>query len=175
MEKYKLIQFSPEEYREIMKAKDYFLKKGDRGNPPKFLVICGPVGTGKTRLRRGKYQEGYVVIDEGDIYARLKPILISDEKYADFIDFVIANLIREAIVGRKNILIEVLMDKMEPIKTIMNKMIALGYKTEIEYIHNDIAKSWENNISRGKDNISAYYSQNNLFRLILNYFEENKN
>lgn len=175
MEKYKIIQFSPGEYREILKTKEGFLEKGVKEDPPKFRIICGPPGTGKTRYRREKYQEDYVVIDEGDIYARLKPILTNDEKYANFIDFVIESLIDEAIKEQKNILIEVLMNEMEPMKTIMDKMIALGYKPEIEYIHNDIEKSWQNNISRGEDNISAFYSQDNLFKWFLNYFEENKN
>lgn len=172
MTKQKIIKFSAKEFMAIEEAFESFMKKGDKSNPPLFRAICGPPGSGKTRYRREKYEKGFVVIDEGDITKKIWPLLTSEQKYVDFIGWMTNSLIREAIRERKNIMIEVLLNEEQPLKMIMDKMKDLGYQPEVELIHNDLEKCLENNEKRGKDNISAYYSQDNLFQWLLAYFRE---
>lgn len=36
--------------------------------PPRFVLILGPTGVGKSRLRKERYATGYVLLDAGDFH-----------------------------------------------------------------------------------------------------------
>ena len=73
--------------------------------PPQFAVVCGPTASGKTRHRREKYANGYVVVDATDVFIRL-----SRGKYIDFpsfleepMDIIGTAIAKRAIQERRNI------------------------------------------------------------------------
>ena len=140
---------------------DSFLLKGKQDNPPKFVVIAGPVATGKTTLRRKKYAQNYVLVDSGELF----DIFIANksgedaEKMKQRSVTIGAELVSRSIAQRRNIVIEILGDLEEPKKTILPKMTSLGYEIEIEFIECDLKEALRREEARGRDNMSAYYSQ----------------
>lgn len=152
-----------------------FLKTGLSSKQPQYVIVCGPVGTGKSRMRKQKYSKDYVFIDAGDIYLKLTDNETKKvDKIDQYVEITAKSLVSRAIEQKKNIVIEIIMDKEQPIKSIMDKMIEKGYKVQVDYIHNDPVKSWENNLNRGKHNISAYYSQDQTMSWFVNYFNNKK-
>lgn len=140
---------------------DSFLLKGKQDYPPRFIVIAGPVGTGKTTFRRKKYAEDYVLIDAGELF----DIYIADksgdeaEKMEQRAMAVGVELAARSIGQRRNIVIEILGDQEEPKKSILPKMTSLGYQTDIEFIDCDVEEALRREKAGGRDNMSAYYSQ----------------
>jgi hypothetical protein len=61
------MRLGPGVQRRIEEVIDSFLRKGRQDNPPKFVVLAGGVGSGKSTVRREKYSEGYVLIDAGEL------------------------------------------------------------------------------------------------------------
>jgi KaiC/GvpD/RAD55 family RecA-like ATPase len=140
---------------------DSFLLKGKQDTPPKFVVIAGPVGTGKTTCRREKYAQDYVLIDAGELF----DIYITDksgdeaEKMEQRAMAVGVELVTRAVGQRRNIVIEILGDQEEPKKSILPKMASLGYQTKIEFIDCDVEEALRREKAGVRDNMSAYYSQ----------------
>lgn len=128
---------------------------------PTLVVIMGPVATGKTRYRREHYRSGYVVLDAGDIFVRL-----SRGSYVEFpsllehpMDVIGSAVARRAVRERRHIVTEIIGAEAESAKDLIDAMLAGGYRTDVVYVHNDPAQSWEWNVNRSRDNISAYYAE----------------
>lgn len=153
----------PDKYIAILKLIDDFCIRGKVQEPPEFLVISGGTGVGKTTIRRQKYSDGWVVVDPGDLYHAGKKTVGEDSVELPWIYFSGIELVKRAIAERRNILIEVIGDKFEPLNNLLDKMKAIGYTVRVEFIFNDIAKSWENNLKRGKDNTSSFYTQDETY------------
>ncbi len=141
---------------------------GDTANPPHLVIISGGVGVGKTTHRKEKYSKGWVLVDAGEVYQAIKPLIEIPEEEETLMYLAGNWLLSKAIADRKNIVIEIIMDKLEPIRTIIGQMKGEGYEVEVIGMVNDIQKSWENNLNRDKDNTSAHYTQDET----LSWFEE---
>jgi hypothetical protein len=63
----KLAEFTGEEFIQIGEIARPFWERGTSENPPKFVIVMGGIGAGKTTLRRLKYAEGYVHFDYSEI------------------------------------------------------------------------------------------------------------
>jgi hypothetical protein len=145
--------------------------KGNKEEPPRFEIIAGPVGVGKTTFIKANYTEGWVLVDSGETYREIKG-LIDQPEYEALTMYLAGNwLVSKAIGDRRNILIEINMDKEEPITTIIQKMKGIGYQVKVNFIQNDIETSWKNNLNRSKDNTSAYYTQDETLSWFVEYFK----
>jgi predicted kinase len=140
---------------------DGFLLKGKQDTPPMFVVIAGPVGTGKTTFRREKYAQDYVLIDAGELFDIYTADKSGDEaeKMEQRAMAAGVELVERSVGQRRNILIEILGDQEEPKKSILPKMASLGYQTKIEFIDCDVEEALRREKAGGRDNMSAYYSQ----------------
>ncbi len=157
---HKTLELNKEEFDYLKNNVNGFLEKGSIPQEPQFVVVCGPVGTGKSTIRKKKFNKGFVLIDAGEVYLKLTNNESNRiEKLEGFIEIVGSLLTAEAIDQKRNIVIEVLMDNEQPIKSIIDKMVEKGYKVKLEYIHADPVTSWKRNISREKHNISSYHTQ----------------
>lgn len=160
VEKPKLIEITNDEFEYLSKIVDELLAKGDHSQEPNFIIMCGGVGSGKSTIRKQKYNEGYVVIDAGEVYLKLTDNEKNKiDKIDAFIDFVGSFLVSEAIEKKKNIVIEVLLDKQQPIMDIIDKMLKKGYKNNLEFIECDPVEAWKRHLGREKNNISSYNTQ----------------
>ena len=131
------------------------------GAPLQFALVLGPIATGKTRHRREKYSQGYVVVDAADIF-----ISLSRGQYIDFpssleepLDIIGATVARRAIQERRHIVTEIIGHEEAPTHQLIDAIVAIGYKVNLDYIHKDVAEAWEWNVKRSDDNISAYYTE----------------
>ena len=132
-----------------------------QGVAPQFVLILGPVATGKTRFRRQKYEQGYVVVDAADVFINL-----SRGRYVDFpsglegtMDTIGATVARRAVRERRHIVTEIIGHEYGPTCQLIDAMLAIGYKIDVVYIHKDVAEAWKWNLSRSDSNISAYYTE----------------
>ncbi|MFZ2720122.1 MAG: zeta toxin family protein [Minisyncoccia bacterium] len=145
--------------------------KGTKEEPPRFEIIAGPVGVGKTTLIKANYADGWVLVDSGETYREIKSSIEQPEHEALTMYLAGNWLVSKAIADRRNILIEINMDKEEPIMTIIQKMKDIGYQVKVNLIRNDIETSWKNNLNRSKDNTSAYYTQDETLSWFVEYFK----
>jgi hypothetical protein len=132
-----------------------------RGGPPQIAIVCGPTATGKTRHRRKKYAKGYVVVDAADIF-----ISLSRGKYIHFpsfleepMDLIGAAIAKRAIQERRNIVTEIIGHVLEPFQGLIDAMLAIGYKVDLDAVIKDVVEAWEWNLKRSDDNISAFYTE----------------
>jgi GRAM domain len=142
------------------------------GGQSEFVLILGPVCSGKTTLRREHYSKGYVLIDAAEIFLSL-----SDGEYFEFgqafeepMELIGSMIAKRAIEERRNIVTEMIGN--EPHKTVFGAMTAINYKVQIRYVQCDMEEGWRRNLNRGDDNISAAYTQAYHQRWILNAVKE---
>ena len=159
---YGAIKMDPDKYLALLKIIDDFCLRGKQEKVPQFMVIMGGIGVGKTTIRKAIYANDWVIADPNDIFQAVKRT-IGPEGDIPYVYFAGVEIVRRAINERRNILIEVTGDKLEPLKKVLDGMEALGYKLDLKAIHNDIEKSWQNNLNRDKDNTSALYTQDEVY------------
>ncbi|MFH0342905.1 MAG: zeta toxin family protein [Chromatiales bacterium] len=131
------------------------------GNTPALALIMGGAAVGKTRFRRKRYARGYVVVDAGDIFIKLSRGGTFDfpshlEKPMEVIGSSIA---RRAVRERRNIVVELIGAEFEPVDRLIDTYKSLGYRVNVNYLRADLEQSWEWNINRSENNISAYHAE----------------
>ena len=119
-----------------------------------------PAG-GKTTLRKQHYSTGYVLVDAAEVFLSL-----SRGEYFDFpgpfgqmLDLIGPLIARRALRERRHIVTELIGAEVEPTKALMKAMRAIGYHIEMQAVVCDIEEAQRRNMSRGDDNISAYYAE----------------
>lgn len=167
---YQAHKLDVEKYLLVKKAEDDFLNKSPVEEKPKFVVLGGPIGVGKTTIRREKYSEGYVMIDSEDAFQAVKKFENDPEQTHLYLQVLGMELVARAIAERRNIIIEVLLDTVDPIQAIIEKMKGVGYDVQVVAIQNDVETSWQNNLKRGKDNVSALYTQELTMSWFVSHF-----
>ncbi len=165
-----VVSLDPQKYIQVKAAQEIFLVAGTASDEPVFVVIAGPIGVGKTTIRHKDYAAGYVNIDAEDANKAIDAFIADPEEQAIYLSVLGEELVARAIHERRNIVIEVLMDNVEPIKSIIESMTAIGYKVDIKVIHNTVEKSWENNQNRPKGSMSALYTQDLTMSWFTTYF-----
>jgi len=160
-----------------MKILNFFKKKNSSGNQsenteliknekpkndqPELIIIMGGVCTGKTTLRKNKYAKGYVNIDAGEIFIEL-----SKGEYYDFPSHLEGTMnqiglekMRESVLGKKNIVIEIIGAEYESVKELIDLSERINYSNKVDYLECDMDEAWQRNINRGNDNISAHFCE----------------
>src|SRR5262245_47862249 len=136
---------------------------------PEFILILGPVCSGKTTLRRQQYSKGYVLIDAAEIFLSLSRgnYFEFGEAFEEPMEFIGNAIVQRAIKERRNIVTE-MTGGSNDINTIIDAMTELNYKGQVPYVHCDLEEAKRRNRKRGNDNISAYYTGRYHERWILN-------
>ena len=124
-QKEKTVLLETEELKYLLNIIKAFLQNGKVEKNPKLIIISGGVGAGKTTIIKEKFSVGNVYIDAAQIHLILtgnetKKI----EKYNLYFDFIGMQLVKCAIEEKYNIIVEIIGDKIEPVKSIIDKMIA---------------------------------------------------
>lgn len=171
----KQIELSEEEFEAIEEVINIFLEKGSESDSPKFIVLTGPIASGKTTIRREKYSEKYVLIDSGELFDAFNGKGDEDPaKKAEYLMVAGIELVRRSIAMKANIVIEITADttdRGEKLKLIVEKMASLGYEVEPQYIHCDIEECKKRNL-KGRDNVSSYYSTDETLHYFMVYFTD---
>jgi len=158
----KTIQFSGEEFIKIGEIARKFWENGSTGNPPKFIIIMGGVGSGKTTIRRQKFGNNYVNFDFGEVYMAIeKSVGENDSKLTVYAILACDLILGESLKEKKNIVIEIIGDTVvfQPIISAMEK---IGYEVAINAISADPAEAYKRHLKatqEEKDYLSAYFTQ----------------
>lgn len=156
----------------MLDGSKHFLDKWKTGNPPEIVIVAWPVGTGKTRLIKGKYQNDYVWIDPNEIANYITDNWKKNIENLQGISWAIAsNLLARGISDKKNYVIEVTFTKPEIVDYIKEYMEKIWYKISIDFVISDEKIAWENNISRSETNMSSLYTEDAIYELFRNFFE----
>ncbi len=133
---------------------------------PSWVLILGGVASGKTTLRREKYASGYVTLDAAEIFLRLCqgryvdfPPPPNEGKIAEALEQIGYGIALRAVQKRCNIVTELIGPKPEVMERLLAAMQAAKYKMKLVYVECDPAVGWERNLARGRDNISAVYTE----------------
>lgn len=130
---------------------------------PKLVLIMGGTGSGKTTQRKLNYSKGYVLLDAGDIFKAIcKGNDIAYNFGDDFIEAMEAigqTVARRAIEEKRNIVMEIIGDKMEIVSSIIESMEACGYKTQIEAVVCDPVVAYERHLKGAMEFLSSYFSE----------------
>jgi hypothetical protein len=154
----------------------HFLDKWKTGNPPEIVIVAWPVGTGKTRLIKSKYKDDYVWIDPNEIANYITDNWKKNIENLQGISWAIAsNLLARGISDKKNYVIELTFTKPEIVDYIKEYMEKIWYKISIDFVISDEKIAWENNISRSETNMSSFYTEDAVYALFRDFFENTYN
>ncbi len=166
----KIVHLDADEFKYLSVVSDFFLQNSKVEESPIFIVVAGGPCAGKTTFINKEYNNGYVLIDAAQIHLKLTDNESRKvEKYNAYFDFIGMQVVSAAIEGKKNIVVEIIMDKSEPIQSIMDKMIEKGYKVNVKFIECDPVEAWKRNLNRAKHNISAVYTQDQTLSWFVRY------
>ena len=130
------------------------------GQPVAVIFMGGPA-TGKTTVRKQKCSSGYVLIDAADIFLSLSrgEFFSCPEAFQEPMDLIGRLVTRRALSERRNIVTEVIGAEVEPAQQLIEALKSIGYNVEVAAITCDVQEAMRRNMSRGDDNISAYYAE----------------
>jgi 2-phosphoglycerate kinase len=133
------------------------------GETPKFVLITGGPGSGKTTQRKMKYSTGYVLIDAGDVFKNIcKGNDLAYQFGEDFVEALeaIGQLIaNRAIEEKRNIVMEIIGDKFDVVTAIVEAMKNRGYDAHLEAIYCDVAEAYERHLKGAYESLSSYFSE----------------
>ena len=159
----KLTDYTGEEYLKILNLAKSIFEPGISDASPKFVILIGGVGSGKTTMRKDKYVKGYVQFDFGEILMSLRKIFgNNDSRMTDSASAVCEMVMEESLGKKKNIVIEIIGDKKDVIEPVIDGITKLGYKVSIVYVSVDPAEGYKRHLKAVHDDanyFSAYYSQ----------------
>lgn len=170
----KVVQFTSDEFLKVGEAAKPFWERGTTGNPPKLVIFMGGVGAGKTTARREQYATGYVHFDFGEILNMLKQTFgENDLKLASYVSLACDLILKECILEKKNIVIEIIGDNYDAVAPVIDSMKGIGYDVSINAITCDIAEAYQRHIKavqEDPDYISSVHTQEGTLSYFFNYF-----
>jgi predicted kinase len=165
-----VVTFSGDEYLYLTGISESFLYKEITGGQPEFVIVAGGPGSGKSTIIKDKYNNDHVLVDAAKIHLAITENESKKaEKYNSYFDFIGMHLVACAIEGKKNIIVEIIGDKMEPIRSIIDKLIEKGYKVDFQFINCDPEEAWKRNLQRDQLNISAVHTQDQTLSWFVRY------
>lgn len=123
---------SGEDEYTIRSIADNFLQEGDNGSPPRFAIVTGDIGLGKTNFRWHVFQKGFVYLDYGEVYNLYSNMYLTDNpRWLINAELTCEMILKEGIRQQKNMVIEIIGDKQEEIDSIKTYMTSIGYEVEV--------------------------------------------
>lgn len=171
----KVAKFSGEEFLLIGEIIKPFWENGVSEDPPKFVMVMGGVGAGKTTIRRQQFGKGYVNFDIGDVYTTLKNAVGKEHpRLPEYVAVAMDMIFKESIEAKKNIVIEIIGDSYEAITPVIDKMREAGYDVSVNGITCDPADAYQRHLKAIKedpDYISSYFTQEPTLKAFFTHFE----
>lgn len=136
---------------------------------PVAVVIMGGVAAGKTSLRRHNYSAGYVLIDSADIFLGLSPEQGLDfpEALLDPMEHVGSAVALMALSENRSIVTEIIGADQTKTVELIESLKSIGYEVEVVGVTCDVEEAFTRNMSRGPDNISAYFAESFQIKWII--------
>lgn len=157
------LNLTVEEVAKLTEIAKPFWEEGVSQNPPQLVILTGGVASGKTTMRRQKFNDGYVQFEYGDVYTAVKKAINADEEKLLKYAFFASNLIlKESLTAKKNIVTEIIGDNKALISPIIDGIIKKGYKVSVNYVSSDPIEAYKRHliaVKEDKDYWSAYFTQ----------------
>ena len=154
---------SREDVATLFAMTNFFVERGTSESPPKFVVVTGGTGAGKTTVRRDRYGSGFVHLDSGEIEAAVVAHFGADHpRLPLYVRMVNDWVSRESLAQRKNIVIELIGDDAEILRVLMDKMKEIGYEVSGEYVYCDLSEAINRHTAAAmtdKDYHSSYFTE----------------
>lgn len=171
----KVVSMDGEQFLKIGSLAKPFWERGISENPPNFVIFMGGIGSGKTTIRRQQHDKDYVHFDFGEIFNVFEKEYGKDNpQLSDYAMFACGLILKESLMGRKNIVIEIIGDNHNLIFPVIDKMKGIGYDVILSPIVADIEESRIRHLKatkEDKDYISSYYTQEATLSFFYQYFE----
>ena len=169
-----VMTISGEEFLRVGEIAKTFFEKVSSAQPPSFVILMGGIGSGKTAIRREKFSEGYVNFDSGEINKAVEDSVGKDNpRLMDYSWLAMDIILKECILEKKNIVIEIIGDNYDQITPVIDKMKEIGYEVQVNGIISDVAESYKRHLLATKEDknyISSYYTQGLTLLSFFNYF-----
>jgi hypothetical protein len=157
------VQISGEEYIQIDKVAKMFWANGKAEAPPKFFIVMGGVGAGKTTVRRQQFADDFVNFEFGEILNATKKEFGEDNpKVLDYAVIAGDMILRESLRAKKNMVIEIIGDNKALIEPVMDIMKNLGYNLSIQFVSCDPDEGYRRHlklVEEDRDYLSSYFTQ----------------
>ncbi len=159
----KVVHFSGEEYLKISGIVRPLMENGKSESQPQFVILMGGIGSGKTTVRRQRYNIGFVNFDFGELFNTIKKEFGADNsKLTNYTAMASDLILQETLNSKKNIVIEIIGDKKDVIDPVIDSMTDRGYKVSIQFISCDPTEAYNRHLKAVKEDsgyFSAYYTQ----------------
>lgn len=169
----RVTSFSGEEYLAVAAVVKNIFTACKPEDPPKFVIIMGGVGAGKTTLRREKYGRNYVHYDFDEICLAVIKVFGKDHpRLVELLALASDIVFKDSIHNKRNIVIEIIGNDEVVLKMVIDKMVAIGYQVHVELVTCDIAEAYQRHLKAVKEDpeySSAYYSQDATLNSFLSY------
>jgi hypothetical protein len=131
------------------------------GADSRIVIFMGGVAGGKTTLRKQGYSTGFVLVDAADIFLNLSRggFFPFPEAFKEPMQIIGSLVAQRAVSERRNIVTELIGAELEPAKDLIDAMLAIDYKVDLQAITCDVEEAQRRNLNRGNDCISAYYAE----------------
>jgi hypothetical protein len=142
-------------------------------NPPKFVILMGGTGVGKTTIRKQKYSD-YINFDFGEISLEVKNILgENNPELTKYTVLTCALLLEIGIESKRNIVIEIIGDNKDLIVPVKEEMEKIGYSVSMVYIHAEPAQAIKRHIEalNNSDYLPALNTQKNTLHFFYQKFK----
>ena len=174
----KITEFSGDEYLKVGDVAKSFFENIPSSNPPKFVILMGGVGAGKTMIRRAEFSKDYVNLDFGEIDTAVRDSVGKDHPRLIEYSLLASDIIlKECVLEKKNIVIEIIGDNYDQIAPIITKMKEIGYDVQLRPIISDLEEALKRHLQASKEDknyISSYYTQEPTLSIFFNYFDLGK-
>jgi len=148
-----------------------------RGEEPQIVILMGGPAGGKTTIRKQRYYTGYVLVDAAEVFLNLSrgDFFPFPEAFEEPMDIIGSLVAQRAIAERRHIVTELIGSNYEATKALIDALLAIGYRPNIQAITCDIAEATRRNANRGDDCISAYYAEPYQRRWLLQAAQSTEN
>ena len=157
------INIPADEFLRVGEVVEWFVKKGNTQEEPEFVIFMGGVGSGKTTVRQRDFVDGYVHFDYGEIYNAIKDEFGENHPgFSTFVNLACSLVFEESLSKKKNIVIEIIGEEYEPVKSLITKMREAGYTINVQAITCDITEAYKRHLLAVQNDpayFSAHYSQ----------------
>lgn len=168
-------KYSSEELLKIDNLAKSFWEIGISETTPKFIILTGSVGSGKTTIRKQQFSKHYVNFDFGDVVTKIRKEFDEDNsRLANFTALASDIILRESIRTKKNLVIEIIDVDDKLVYPVINKMKDIGYDVTIQHISSGPAESYKRHLTAVKENkdyLSAYFTYEATLSFFYNQFK----